>query len=277
MPGFGDRRGVGGTLCWFALSGLMFAGLGPAPAFAVDATICRYFSQLPDDCGRAVVRRFGNLRDYRYQEIDLFARDVLKKDLYESKYNTTGLNGGDESRDSAPQSLVQTLNAKAIAKKYQALFVQVGVPRYWTIDWLSDRVGNVRDFGGLNAAWMGYWPAPKAADSSKAPAKAYRYSTVPRSSAEGFKKGSKIYLLDDPNDRTWVMRSYANREIKDLTIDALDTLGDRIALPPGWKFRTVVLAKDLILEPKSGAAAATEDDNGDIYDLTGPGQSNFRP
>jgi hypothetical protein len=184
MPGFGKRRGVERTLCWFAILGLLFGG-GSAPAFAVDATICRYFSQLPDDCGRAAVRRFGNLRDYRYEEIDLFARDALKKDLYESTYNTTGLNGGDDSRDSAPQSLVQALNPKAIAKQYQALSVQLSPPRYWTIDWLSDRVGNVRDFGGLNAAWMGYGPAPKGADSSKPSAKAYRYMMLPRSSAEG--------------------------------------------------------------------------------------------
>lgn len=275
MPAFGSRRGVGRALCWFAF--IVLAAAGSPPANAVDATVCRYFSQLPDDCGRAAQRKYDNLRDHRYAEIDLFARDVLKKDLYKSAYNTTGLNGGDESRDSAPQSVVQTLNSKAIAKQYQALFVLLSPPRYWTIDWLSDRVGNVRNFGGLDAAWMGYGPAPKGADSSKPAAKAYRYMTLPRTSAEGFKKGSKVYLLDDPNNRTWIMRAYTTREIKDLTIDKLDTLGDRIALPPGWKFRTAVLSKELILEPKSGAAVATEDDKGNIYDLTGPGQSNFKP
>jgi hypothetical protein len=37
------------------------------------------------------------------------------------------------------------------------------------------------------------------------------------------------------------------------------------------------LSKDLILETKSGAAAITEDDQENVYDVTGPGQSNFRP
>jgi hypothetical protein len=96
-------------------------------AFAVDATICKYVSSLPDDCGSAGARKYDNLRNYRYLEIDLFARDVLKSQLYESVYNTTGLNGGDESRDSAPQSLVQALNAKAIAKQYQALSVLLAI------------------------------------------------------------------------------------------------------------------------------------------------------
>jgi hypothetical protein len=37
------------------------------------------------------------------------------------------------------------------------------------------------------------------------------------------------------------------------------------------------LSKDLILETKSGAAAITEDDKENVYDLTSLGQSNFRP
>jgi hypothetical protein len=60
------------------------------------------------------------------------------------------------------------------------------------------------------------------------------------------------------------MRSYTDKEIKDPTIDQLDALGDRIALPSGWKFRTVVLSKDLILETKSWAAAITEDDKENV-------------
>ena len=71
-----------------------------------DGTACKYFSQLPDDCVGAELRKYDNLRNYRYEEIDLFARDVIKKVLYVSSYNTTGLNGGDESGDSAPQTLL---------------------------------------------------------------------------------------------------------------------------------------------------------------------------
>jgi hypothetical protein len=252
-PGIGKWRGHRRTPRWFALVGLIFA-YSVTSAFAVDATVCRYVSPLPDDCASAATRKYNNLRNYRYLEIDLFAKDVLKRDLYESTYNTTGLNGGDVSRDSAPQSLVHVLNAKAIARQYQALFALISPPRYWTIDCLIDRVGNVRHYGGLDAAWMGNWPAPYGATSSMPPSKAFRFMIVPRTSSEGFKKGSRVYLLDDATDRTWVMRSYTDQGIKDLTIDKLDALGDRIALPSGWKFRTVVLNKDLILETKSGAA-----------------------
>lgn len=276
MAAIGARRGVRRTLCWLALGSVLPAGLS-VPTFAADATICRYVSQLPDDCGGASQRRYDNLRGARFEEIDLFARDIFKKALYESRYNTTGLNGGEDSADSAPPSLVQALNAKAIAKQYQALFVLLSPPRHWTIDWLSDRIGGVRNFDGLEAAWMGNGPAPKGIDSKKPPLPAYRYMSVPRTSIEGFKKGSTVYLLDDPKDRTWIMRSYTDRNIKDLSLDNLATLGERIALPQGWKFRTAVLNKELVLEPKSGSAGVTEDDKENVYDLTGPGQSNFKP
>ena len=72
------------------------------------------------------------------------------------------------SRDSAPASLVQRLDAKKIAKQYQALSARIGPPYYWTVDWLADRVGAVRSFDGLNAEWRGNSQAPSAALSPKA-------------------------------------------------------------------------------------------------------------
>ena len=259
-------------LCALAVGLSLLVSHDSPPALAVDATICRHVSQLPDDCGSAVQRKFDNLRDQRYAEIDLFAKDAFRNGFYEAAYNTTGLNGGAESGDSAPESIVQTLNIKALAKQYQALVVQLSPPRYWTIDGLSDRVGAVRSFGGLNAAWMGDRPASMASVSSKPVSKAYRAMVIPQTAIEAFKKGSKVYLLDDSSDRTWVMRYYTDK-----ALDKLDRLGELIVFPSGWKFRTVLLSKDLILEPKTGVGAVTTDDMEDEYALTGPGHSNFRP
>src|ERR1700728_3939170 len=93
-------------------------GLMALPALAVcpsRAEDCKYFSALPDDCARAGLRKFDGLRDYRYEEIELFAKDPLKKGLYVTVYDTTGLNSGDDSRDSAPAALAQTLDPKRIA------------------------------------------------------------------------------------------------------------------------------------------------------------------
>ena len=273
MPTVGNRRGFW-ALYAPALGLSLLTAQGVAPSYAED---CKYFSALPDDCAGAQYRKYDNLRDYRYAEIALFAKDPLKKVLYVSAYNTTGLNGGDDSHDSAPASLLQRLDPKRIAKQYQALLARIGSPYYWTTDWLADRIGAVRSFDGLNAQWMGNTLAPSSALSPKPISLAYRTTLTARTVVMGFKKGSVVYLLDDPKGRTWVMVSYTNKEAPDLTIDKLDSLGDVLKLPQGWKFRTATLAKDLILEPKAGFAGITLDDKANLYHLTGPRQTNFVP
>ena len=282
------------TLCGLAVG----AGLpNAAPAWA-DLTTCKYFSQLPDDCAGAEQRKFDKLRGYRYMEIDLYARDALKKILYVSIYNTTGQNGGDDTGDLAPKAIVDSLDPNKIARQYHALRVALSPPLTWTVDWLADRVGAVRNFGGLDAAWMGNTqtsgsalvahPPPAVRQvaarrvtanklSPKPLSPGYRPGFVARSSIEGFKKGSEVYLLDDPKGRTWVMVSYTDKNLPGMTIDRLDLLGDMLDLPQGWKFRTARIAKELVLEPTGGSAGRVEDDKGNVFRLTGPGQSNFVP
>jgi hypothetical protein len=273
MPTVGERR-AGRALRGLALGLLLLTAEGVAPSHAED---CKYFSALPDDCAGAQYRRFDNLRNYRYAEIELFAKDPLKKVLYVSTYNTTGLNGGDDSHDSAPASLLQKLDPKRIAKQYQALSARIGPPYYWTADWLADRIGAVRSFDGLNAQWMGNTLASSAALSPKPASSPYHTTLTARTAVTGFKKGSVVYLLDDPKGRTWVMVSYMTNNMSDLAIDKLSSLGDVLKLPQGWKFRTATLAKELVLEPKAGFAGLTQDDKGNLYHLMGPRQSNFIP
>jgi hypothetical protein len=269
------RGGEPGRMAVVVGAVLFLVGAAP-PAAASDWSTCRYFSQLPDDCAGAEQRKYDNLRGYRFQEIDLFARDVIKKVLYVSIYNTTGQNDGDDTRDSAPQSYSEAVDAKKIAKKYQALAVRLSPPRYWALDWFADRVGAVRNFDGLDAAWMGNGLAAASRIASKPPSEAYRTTSFPRTAIEGFKKGTKIHLLDDPKGHAWVLAAYTSGGASGTAAD-LDSLGGRLELPQGWKFRSVTLDHDLILEAKSGFAASTEDDRGDVYHLTGPGQSNFTP
>jgi hypothetical protein len=275
MPTVG-RRGRVWIVRGFAAGLIALAAIVLAPSRS-SAEDCKFFSALPDDCARAGVRKFDGLRDYRYLEIDLFAKDPLKKVLYVSIYNSTGLNGGDESRDSAPEAVVQNLDPKRIAKQYQALAAHISPPRRWTVDWFADRVGGtIRSFEGLNAAWMGNSLAPSSAIAPKsAPPPPYHMTLSARSAVLGFKKGSEVYLLDDPTGRTWVMVAY--KDGPDLTIDKLSSLGEALKAPPGWKFRATTLQKDLILEPKAGFASVMQDEKGNLYHLTGPRQSNFVP
>ena len=136
--------------------------------------------------------------------------------------------------------------------------------------------GQAADFASTRPTLrVGNGPAAESRLSAKAPPKAYRTAFFPRTAIEGFRKGAKIHLLDDLKGHTFVLAAYtvaAEANGRDL-----DSLGDRLKLPQGWKFRSLTLDRDLILEPKGGLAGATEDDLGDVYHLAGPGQSNFTP
>ena len=138
-------------------------------AAASDRSTCKFFSQLPDDCAAAEQRKYDNLRGYRFEQIDLYARDVIKKLLYVSIYNTTGQNDGDDTRELGAPVLRRAYGPKKIAKQYQATAVRISPPRYWALDWFVDRVGAVRNFDGLDAAWMGNGQAAEALFSRKPP------------------------------------------------------------------------------------------------------------
>src|SRR5271155_90817 len=116
MSTVGKSRG-GRTLRRVVLGVMAATAPGVCPSRAEE---CKYFSALPDDCARAGLRKFEGLRDYRYEEIELFAKDPLKKVLYVTVYDTTGLNGGGDSRDSGPAAPAQKLGSQKNAQKKQA-------------------------------------------------------------------------------------------------------------------------------------------------------------
>ena len=185
------------------------------------------------------------------------------------------------------------LDPKKIAKQYQALIAAPSPARYWTIDWLVDRIGAVRNFEGLDAAWMGNSQAaasnlsprptsdrsqaPRSKLSAKPAPEAYRATFVARTSIEGFKKGSQVYLLDDPKGRTWVMVSYTDKDDAGLTIDTLELARRRPQTAAGLEVSHGGAQQGADPGAEGGFAGLTEDDKQNLYDLTGPGQSNFVP
>ena len=59
--------------------------------------------------------------------------------------------------------------------------------------------------------------------------------------------------------------------------ESLKDLGSRLNPAPGWKFRAVVLERDLVLTPDDGAAKITQDELGNTYDRGGGAYSNYKP
>ena len=62
-----------------------------------------------------------------------------------------------------------------------------------------------------------------------------------------------------------------------LKYDSLKDLGNRLKLPPGWKFRVKVLDQDLTIRAVDGIAHILQDDLQDTYDLCTGGAASFMP
>jgi hypothetical protein len=230
---------------------------------------------LPQDDAGAQLRRFENLRANRYTEIFLIGGNAITKNLQGGVYNTVGLNSSTGTGDSSPQALLDKVDLIALKKEYDVLSVYKNGPRLWTLDWVEVMVGKERDFNGLKARWVTWLNVPKEMSSHKSVA--YKSITVERNTQFGFNKGKPVFILDDPEGNSWVMKSASLIRDPNQTYDSLKDLGSRLKPAPGWQFRVQMLDRDLVLTPDNGIAHITQDELGNTYDRVGGAYSNFKP
>ncbi len=135
--------------------------------------------------------------------------------------------------------------------------------------------GKERDFNGLKARWVTWLHVPK--EMRKHEAVAYKVIGVKRDTQFGIDAGSPAFLLDDPEGNSWCMKSASLIVDPTQTYESLKDLGDRLKPAEGWKFRTVVLDRDLVLTPDDGDALITQDELANTYDRVGGAFSNYKP
>ena len=163
-----------------------------------------------------------------------------------------------------------------VKDQYHVLASFKNGPRLWTLDWIEVDMGKELDFGGMKARWVN-WLDLKGLSIKPGEAD-YKNITVGRHTKFGFDKGKQVFVLEDPDGNPWVMKSMSLITHPDQKFDELGTLGSRLKLPPGWKFRAPVLEQDLVLTPdKDGVAHITQDDFGNTYDRAGGPYSNYKP
>lgn len=233
----------------------------------------------PKDDANATLMHFEDTRAQRYTEIFAIYGNGVTKNLTAGVYNTIGLNGASPtgSGDSTPQALLDKVTLELVKKQAHALGGFINGPRVWTLDWIEVNVGAERDFNGLKARWVTWFPIPKDMDLKKKGGTWYKPVQVERHTKFGFNKGKPVFMLDAPTGETFVMKSFSLAEDKTQTYESLTTLGNRLKLPAGWKFRVAVLDNDLVLTPDNGIAWIVQDDLLDTYDRAGGAYSNFRP
>jgi len=159
-------------------------------------------------------------------------------------YNPTGID------HCSPEQFAQIEKDKEkIIKEMGARQVFLNPSRHWTWDefWVY-QVGDERQFGPVKMVWMGV--VPVAAMKKAVGMGHYHPGQIHRSNKYLYKTGTTVYLLDMPDGKVLVMQSWSNYVNKGETADNLKDLGSQFKqLPPGWKFRTKVLDRDLTIQP----------------------------
>ncbi|AWK13064.1 hypothetical protein DDQ41_22085 [Streptomyces spongiicola] len=206
-------------------------------------------------------RHLSGMRDERYGEVVLISPDG-NGGLRGAVYTTYGLND-------CPPDKWNALDAGALAARFGVPAVFLNGPRFWTIDEVTTYDwGGVELFDGLEARWAADVRIPPDVDfSAGAGGKHYVPTTVDRDTEYVLKAGRPVYTLEDPDGRTFVLQAYSHTVDPGLTADSLASLGDRLRLPDGWRFRTHTPDEDLHVRTADNKATVVQDELENTYML----------
>jgi hypothetical protein len=231
----------------------------------------------PKDDAQLTELKFEGLMGSRYTEILLVFGNALTSNYMAGVYNTVGLNGANPAGggDSSPAAILDKIDMKKVKEDNGALSTVKNGARLWTIDYLGVKAGKERDFQGLKAHWVMWFPIPD--EIRKGKDLSYQVMHAKRDTTMGIRQGSRAYILDDPEGNSWVMKSASLIVDPNQKFEALKDLGSRLKLPPGWKFRSPVLEQNLVFMTDNGNTQITQDEIGNTYDRVGGPYSNYKP
>lgn len=241
---------IGGIVIVLAIAGLVACN-NTDYSQAVPEVTQTQFLEFPDD-----------IRDYRYCEIIPVFRSGVT--LYVEVYNTLSLN-------ECPAELWNELDEETLKKEYGAMAVRINGPRYWVINKMDGRGSSadakVADFGGIemtlraileSKVWEG-----TVGDAS------YTVNEVQRTTTYTYYAGNMVYELTSPEGDVYRMQSYSQIFDPTLTIDDLETLGERLEMPEGWSYQARVLTDDSELTA-NGSTYIVNDEFGSTYQQVMP-------
>ena len=149
---------------------------------------------------------------------------------------------GTQLLNDCPQELWEQLDADAIAKEMEAVLVKLNGPRYWMIDGLGSKAKPIepvmREFGGIvmRRIAMSAWGTSHA-DALHGPLRRSPSRLL-------LDAGSRVFELVDPKGSVYVMQARCVGVDPGMSEEALVTLGDRLALPESWTYRTRILDEE---------------------------------
>ena len=202
-------------------------------------------------------RLVSDMRNVRYGEVlTVFARDGrFEAEVY-----------GTQLLNDCPQELWETLDSQQIATEMGAIAAKLNGPRYWTLDAFGQKVAVaepvLRDFGGITMRRIA------TADLGAVPKLGpYTETKVNRGVIFFWDEGQTVHELVNPDGLAYVMQALCIGVDPSMTPESLLTLGDRLALPEGWSYRTRVLEDELIVDTTATIATVLQDEFENSYTL----------
>ncbi|CAB4579935.1 unannotated protein [freshwater metagenome] len=202
-------------------------------------------------------RLLSDMRGVRYGEV--LAVHARGDKLFAEVWGTQLLHD-------CPADWWNSLNAGELAKEMGALMVKLNGPRYWTLDGFGTKVDVVepviRELRGM--------PMRRIAEvelGDNPAAVPYTERHVNRGAVFFFDAGRTVHELVDPRGRAFVMQAYCVGVDSTLTVESLDSLGQRLSLPDGWSFRTRTLDEDLVVDTTAHVATVVQDELENTYTL----------
>ncbi|HEY0319540.1 MAG TPA: hypothetical protein VGC66_01065 [Pyrinomonadaceae bacterium] len=201
------------------------------------------------ESGESVSRE---LRNVRYCEVIPVTRKGVT--LTSWVYNTLGLND-------CPATEWDALTEDEVNEEFGSVGAKLNGPRYWVIDKIvgsgSTTTGERFTFGGIEMELRAKLDT-KIREGTVGE-EFYVPNQVQRDTVYTYGAGKPVYELTSPDGDVYVMQSYAQIKDKNLTIEGLDSLGSKLALPEGWTYTTRTLTEDLELD-SNGLAYVINDD-----------------
>jgi hypothetical protein len=200
-------------------------------------------------------RMIDGQRGQRYGEVlAVFARhDTLEAEVY-----------GTQMLNDCPAELWDTLDGPTIAQEMGALFVKLNGPREWVLDGLGGKQDPVepvlRDFNGLvmrRIAVLRLGDNPAATP--------YTERRVDRRVLFYWDAGKPVFELIAANGTVYVMQALCQGVDATMSHDSLATLGERLALPEGWSYRTRILDEELVVDTTGQDAIVLQDEFENSY------------
>ena len=221
---------------------------------ALAAALTAFVAVALPTAAPAAVRQISGLHDARYCEI--IELKGVPPTAVATVWNTIGQNR-------CPPAWWRSLTAGALARELGDTVVVLNGPRHFLMDSASAQTGGVRSFHGQRLTKVATIPIRTAADLVQTP---YTDRTIKRSNTWRWKRGRTVFELVAPGGDVYVMQSYAQIKDPTLTLAKLRSLGRRLKLPSGWRYRARRLTRDLVLSA-NGSATITQDELQDTYQL----------